>query len=58
MKDIEKLLERLEPSEALTVLTPAIQQILAHLDEEARVRFVTDMIGDAGEDKIVSMVNL
>jgi uncharacterized tellurite resistance protein B-like protein len=58
MKDIEQLLERLEPSEALTVLTPAIKNILTHLDEEARVRFVTDLIGDSGADKIASMVNL
>ena len=58
MKDIQQLLEQLEPAEALAVLSPAIQQILAHLGEEARVRFVTDMIGDSGGDKIASMVNL
>ena len=58
MKDIEQLLEQMEPAEALAKLTPAIKNILAHLDEEARIRFVTDMIGDGGEDKIASMVNL
>ena len=58
MKEIQQLLERLEPMEALATLTPAIKSILGHLDEEARVRFVTDMIGADGEDKIASMVNL
>jgi hypothetical protein len=58
MKDIEQLLEQMEPAEALAKLTPAIKNILAHLDEEARVRLVTELIGDGGEDKIASMVNL
>lgn len=58
MKDIEQLLEQMEPAEALAKLTPAIKNILVHLDEEARVRLVTELIGDGGEDKIASMVNL
>ena len=58
MKDIQQLLESMEPAEALAKLTPAIKNILAHLDEEARVGFVKDMIGDSGADKIASMVNL
>ena len=58
MKDIEQLLEQMEPAEALAKLTPAIKNIFAHLDEEARVRLVTELIGDGGEDKIASMVNL
>jgi predicted fused transcriptional regulator/phosphomethylpyrimidine kinase len=58
MKDIEQLLEQMEPAEALAKLTPVVKKNLAHLDEEARVRFVTDLIGDGGEDKIASMVNL
>ena len=58
MKDIQQLLESMEPAEALAKLTPAIKNILAHLDEEARVGFVKDMIGGSGADKIASMVNL
>jgi len=58
MKVIDQLLERMEPVEALAKLAPVIKNILAHLDEEARISFVTDLIGDGGEDKIASMVNL
>jgi predicted fused transcriptional regulator/phosphomethylpyrimidine kinase len=58
MKEIQQLLEQLEPAEALAKLIPAVKKNLAHLDEEARIRFVTDMIGDGGQDKIASMVNL
>jgi hypothetical protein len=58
MKDIQQILESMEPAVALAELAPALKNILAHLDDEDRVRFVTDMIGDSGEDKIASMVNL
>jgi hypothetical protein len=58
MKDIQQLLESMEPAAALAELTPVIKNILTHLDEEARVSFVTDMISDSREDKISSMVHL
>jgi hypothetical protein len=58
MKEIQRILEKMEPSEALVELTPAIKENLAHLDEEARIRFVVDLIGESGGDKISSMVNL
>jgi len=58
MKEIQQILERMEPEEALVELAPALKNILTLLDEEARIRFVTDMIGNGGEDKIASMVNL
>ena len=58
MKDLKQMLNTMEPDEALTVLTPHLKQILAHLDEEARVAFVTTMIDGPGGDKMGSMVNL
>jgi hypothetical protein len=58
MKEIQQILDKMEPEEALAELTPLIKSILGHIDEEARVRFVTDMIDETGEDKIGSMVSL
>jgi len=57
-RKIEEILDRLEPTEALAALTPGLKKTLAHLDEEARVGFVTDMIEEPGSDKVASMVNL
>jgi hypothetical protein len=58
MKELQNILARMGPVEALEVLTPPLKKILAHLDEEARVGFVTRLIGDASGDKVSSMVNL
>ncbi|MBI5559036.1 MAG: hypothetical protein HY885_15525 [Deltaproteobacteria bacterium] len=57
-KKLHEILDHLEPAKALSLLTPALKKILAHLDEKARVKFVTDMIEEQGVDKLSSMVNL
>ncbi len=58
MKELQEILSRMEPAAALTVLAPALKNILAHLEEEDRVKFVTDMIDDPDGDKLSSMVHL
>lgn len=58
MKELQKILRNMEPSAALLALAPALKNILAHLDEEERVKFVTDMIDDPNGDKLSSMVHL
>jgi len=58
MQELQDILNRLEPGEALAALTPELKKILAHLDEEARVGFVIGMLGGAEGDKIGSLVDL
>lgn len=58
MKALHEILQTLEPAAALTELTPIVKQILTHLEEEDRVKFVTDMIDESHGDKITSMVHL
>jgi len=58
MKELQEILSMMEPAAALSALAPALKNILAHLDEEERVKFVTDMIDDPDGDKISSMVHL
>lgn len=58
MKELQNILDSLEPGEALAALAPRLREILAHLDEEARVGFVTGLIEEAGGDKVSSMVHL
>lgn len=58
MKELQEILNRLEPGEALATLAPELKKILAHLDEEARVGFVVGMLGGAEGDKISSLVDL
>ncbi|NTV14550.1 MAG: hypothetical protein HGA96_11585 [Desulfobulbaceae bacterium] len=58
MKELQEMLNSLEPGVALAVLAPELKKILAHLDEEARVGFVVGMLGGAEGDKIGSLVDL
>ncbi len=58
MKELQEILNSLEPGEALAALAPELKKILAHLDEEARVGFVVGMLGGAEGDKIGSLVDL
>ena len=58
MNELQKILGRMEPAAAILALAPALKNILAHVDEEDRVKFVTDMIDDPDGDKISSMVHL
>jgi hypothetical protein len=58
MKEIEKILDSMEPTEALAAMGPALKKILAHLDEDSRIRFVTSMLEETDSDKLSSMVNL
>ena len=58
MQEIQALLDRMEPEEALAELAPALRKFLGHLDDEARVRYISSLVGEYAEDKISSMVNL
>jgi hypothetical protein len=58
MKELEELLNRLEPAEALAAILPELRQILTHLDDEARADFVIEVLGGAEGDKIGSLVDL
>lgn len=58
MKELADILDSMEPGEALAALTPLLRNILSHLDEDARVAFVTGLIDEAGGDKVSSMVHL
>lgn len=58
MKNLEKLLAALEPGEALETLLPLIRTALGHLDEKARVSWVTRLIGEKSDNSLSGLVNL
>lgn len=58
MKDIQKFLDTMEPTEALAAVTPQLKKILSSLDQEALISFVTGLVDRPGGDKTSSMVNL
>ncbi len=58
MEELQRIMANLEPGEALSAIGPVLKKVLAHLEEEVRVDFVTSLLDDSGGDKVVSMVNL
>lgn len=57
MDEIQKIISRMEPKEALDQLMETAKKLLVHLDDRERMDFVVSMIGEAGSDKIASMVD-
>ncbi len=56
--DVEKVIDRMEPGEAVAEMGEALKRLLPILDEEDRTRFVMNLVGDSGGDKLSSMVHL
>ncbi len=57
-EDIFRAVQLTDPEEALAALAQAAREVLPHLGEEARLRFMMDLTGGAGDDKITSTVHL
>ncbi|MGB5232374.1 MAG: hypothetical protein WBN83_12710 [Desulfoprunum sp.] len=58
MNEIEKVISSLAPKDAARQTAIALKQLLPLLDEEGRARFIMDLLGETGQDKISSMVHL
>ena len=55
---IQPILDAMDPEAALATLARAAKKLLSHLDEEARLRFLVNLLGEAADDKVGSMVHL
>lgn len=58
MNEIEKILNDLDPEDAVTQAAAALKQFLPLIGEEARNRFIMNLLGETSQDKISSMVHL
>jgi len=58
MNEIEKIFDSLDPEEAAAQTAVALKRLLPLLGEEGRNRFIMNLLGETGEDKISSMVHL
>ena len=56
--ELKDIVDRMEPEKALSILIEIIQKLLPLLDEKARVDFVVQLIGETGNDKVASLVDL
>ena len=55
---IQKVVDTMDPEEALKAVAGAVKNLLSLLGEEAWANFVIDLVGEPGSDKLASMVHL
>lgn len=58
MNKIAQLLISMDPEDAATQTAAALKQLLPLLGEEGRYRFIMNLLGETGQDKVSSMVHL
>ncbi|MBU4119159.1 MAG: hypothetical protein KJ555_10390 [Proteobacteria bacterium] len=58
MEEIQKITEKMDPEEALSAMALVASGLFPQVSEEARLRFVVGLVGEAGADKVASLVQL
>jgi hypothetical protein len=55
---IQELIESMDPAEAAVEMAGAAKKLFSLLGEEALRDFLTNLIGNGGQDKIAGLVHL
>ena len=55
---IKEMIERMDPEEAIQTIGDVVKTLFPHLDKDARLKFVMDLIGESGDEKVTSLVHL
>ena len=55
---MQELVKNMEPKEAASAIALALKDLFPLLDEDSRLRFVVELIGDSGDDEVASLVHL
>lgn len=58
MGKIQDLVDGMAPKDAAAEIAAAMKGLFSVLDEEARLEFAMNIIGDAEEDKVGGLVHL
>ncbi len=58
MGEKERIFDGMEPREAVAEITNTLKRLLPLLDEDERIHFFTNLVGESGGDKVSSMVHL
>ncbi len=56
--ELQKVINSMAPEDAATSISKIMKKLLPLLNEEARLKFVMDLAGDSGDDKVASLVHL
>ncbi len=58
MDEIQEVIDRIGPEAALSKLGVVLRDLFSQVNEELRLSFVVSLIGEAGADKVASLVHL
>jgi hypothetical protein len=56
--ELQRVLDGMDPEQALRELAEGLRQIFPLLGEEARLQFVVNLVGESGADKVAGLVHL
>lgn len=55
---LKQIIEQMEPREAASSLALILKELFMLIDEDDRVQFIVNLVGNAGDDKVASLVHL
>ena len=58
MEEILKIVDRMDPEDALRELSKVLKVLFSTLGDEARSEFLWNLMGESGGDKVSSLVHL
>ena len=58
MNALLKIIDGMDPQEAVDEMAAALEGLFSSLGEEARSRFLWNLMGESGGDKVSSLVHL
>lgn len=58
MDELESIINRMDPENALAKIARILRALFSTLGEEARSQFLWDLLGESRSDKVSSLVRL
>lgn len=58
MSDLKRILDQMDPEEALAEISDVVRRFFLLARTDARRRFIANMVGQSGDDKVGSLVHL
>ena len=58
MDEMQEIINRMGPEKAMSRLGVVLRELFSQVSEELRLDFVVSLVGEAGADKVASLVHL
>jgi len=58
MNEIQRVVDHMDPEEALSEISRVVKKLFLLAGNEARSRFIANIVGRSGDDRVGSLVHL